>query len=74
MGLLVSHGITVYWRISVVQAVFATSLGGVVCVQWSHRAGVCVCARVCVCVSVCVCVCAEACGVLVPSIMACVDM
>ena len=55
-------------RISVVQAVFAILLGGVVvCVQW-------ITGRMCACVvSVCVCVFHESLGV-VPSITACMDM
>ena len=53
--LLVSRGIAVWLRISVVQAVFgtvATLLGGVVCVQ-QITGRVCACVRVC---GVCVCV------------------
>ena len=48
--LLVCRGVAVWLRVSVVQAVFATLLGGVVCVQW-------ITGQMCACVvSVCVCV------------------
>ena len=50
MRLLVRRGFAVWLRASVVQAVFATLLGGVVCVQW-------ITGRMCACVvSVCMCV------------------
>ena len=49
MRLLVRRGVAVWLRVSVVQAVFATLLGSVVCVQW-------ITGRMCACVGECVCV------------------
>ena len=66
LRLLVRHGVAVWLRVSVVQAVFARLLGGVVCVQWITE-------RMCACVVSAVCVFHESLGAL-PSITACMDI